>query len=94
MTTNEAFNQYVRRRQIEHGAKFDGASLAPKFAEHFNNKVKVRFSCGAVKTGYVRGTTGWRPSLMLLLRRTSRGSSWLLSDKDELLQVFPYQRLD
>lgn len=82
------FSAYCARLRAKHGDRFDGSDLSRKFAPFFGDRskrVKVRFSCGTVKTGWVSGTTGWRPSLMLMLRRNSTGSSWLLSDKDQLL---------
>lgn len=87
---NRDFESYTGRLLRQHGDKFDGSDLAPKFAEHFGHRVEVKFSSGEVKRGWVSGTTGWRPSLMLMLRRHSRGSSWLLADKDALVRVLEY----
>lgn len=87
---NEAFRSYVARLRSTHGDKFDANGLAPRFAEHYGHRVEVKFSCGTVKRGWISGTTGWRPSLMLMLRRNSSGSSWLVGDKDELIRVRDY----
>lgn len=83
------FDSYCARLQTQHGAKFSRASLSTKFAPYYGRsyRLKVLFSCGTIKHGHVSGTTGWQPSLMLILRATSRGSSWLLSDKDEILEI-------
>ena len=82
------FNAYRDRLSELHGEKFSDAHLSAKFAPYFGQRIEVRFSCGTVKRGFVNGSRGWRPSLMLLLRRDSTASSWLLNDKDELLRVF------
>ena len=89
MTGNAAFRDYVAQLQARHGDKFSNKDLAESFASHFGPeyRVKVRFSYGGEKWGYVSGTTGWVPSLMLMHNRRARGSSNLLNDKDKLLEV-------
>jgi hypothetical protein len=87
------FLDYTNRLKTRHGDQFDASGLAPKFRQYFGQRIEVKFSCGTIKRGYVTGTTGWKPALMLLLRRNSMGSSWLLSDKDTLVQVFHERRL-
>lgn len=86
---SQEFRDYCARLSAQHGARFSPKGLSAKFAPYFGRayRLKVRFSCGSVKWGHVSGTTGWGPSLMLMLRVTSRGSSWLLSDKDEILDI-------
>lgn len=85
---NKHFEAYVARLQAAHGTRFSADGLAMKFRPYMRQRIEVRFSCGTVKRGFVGGTTGWQPSLMLVLKRNSSGSSWLLSDKDELLRMF------
>ena len=89
ITGNAAFRAYVARLQAKHGDRFNAGALAEEFSAHFGPeyRVKVRFSYGEEKWGYISGTTGWTPSLMLMHNRRARGSSNLLSDKDTLLQV-------
>ncbi len=84
-----AFEEYCSRLQRLHGDKFSADDLAHKFRPYFRSdrRIKVRFSHGEIKTGTVSGTIGWRPSLMLMLRRNAMGSSYLLSDKDEIVAV-------
>jgi hypothetical protein len=82
------YTDYVARLQNRHGDKFSDADLSPEFAKFYGQRIEVRFSCGTVKRGFVSGTTGWRPSLMLMLRRNSSGSSWLLSDRDTVVRTF------
>lgn len=88
MTGNREFDAYCGRLRAAHGNKFRDGGLSRKFAPYFRGpRIKVRFSCGTIKSGTVSGTTGWEPSLMLMLTRRSTGSSWLLSDKDEFLSI-------
>jgi hypothetical protein len=89
MTGNQAFRDYVARLQAQHGDKFSTKDLSENFASHFGPeyRVKVRFSYGEEKWGYVSGTTGWTPSLMLMHNRRARGSSNLLGKGDTLLEV-------
>jgi Fe-S cluster assembly ATPase SufC len=87
---NSNFAAYVARLKAKHGDKFDGSSLAPQFAEHFGRRVEVEYSYGEKKRGWITGTTGWRPSLMILLRSDSMGSSWLVGEKDKVARVLDY----
>ena len=83
-----SFEDYCKRLRATHNEKFTDAGLAQKFVGFFNGpRIKVRFKYGEVKTGTVSGTTGWQPSFMLMLARNHRGSSWLLSDQDEIIGV-------
>ena len=84
----EAFFDYCQRLIHDHGNKFDDSNLSRKFAPYFHGpRIKVRFATGEIKSGTVSGTTGWRPSLMLMLTRRSLGSIWLLTDQDEIIEV-------
>lgn len=85
------FEEYLAGQQSRHGAKFSEVGLARKFIPYFNNRrrIEVRFSCGTVKRGTVGASMGWQPQFMLLLRRDSMGSPWLLSDRDEVLREIP-----
>ena len=70
----------------------DYSNIAQKFAPYYykEQRIKVGFTDAhgkvyETKTGTVGMTTGWKPSLLLMLRRDSVGSSYILSDKDILL---------
>jgi hypothetical protein len=84
-----AFNDYCARLRKQWGDKFSDAGLSEKFRPYFRSgqRIKVRFSYGEIKTGTVSGTTGWQPSLMLMLTSRAMGSSHLLSDRDEIIAV-------
>jgi len=89
---NNACRSYCERLKSRHGEKFSDAGIDPKFADHFGQRVEVKFSTGTVKRGWVSGTTGWQPSLMLLLRRNSSGSCWLLGKDDTIVRILPGER--
>jgi hypothetical protein len=85
------FQDYCDRLRAKYGDKFTDIGLAQKFRPYFRGqRIKVRFSYGETKTGTVGGTTGWQPSLMLMLTKRSLGSSHLLSDRDEIIAVQNY----
>lgn len=85
---NQQYNAYLRRAHDRHGDKFSECDLAEKFRPYLRQRLEVRFASGEIKRGYVGVTTGWCPLFMLLLRRNSSGSSWLLGADDEILRVF------
>lgn len=79
------------RYWAEQGKEFDASELNPVFIPYMytGQRIKVRFwdSDDHIKTGTVAATTGWRPSLMLMLRSSDHGSSWPLGREAELLAV-------
>jgi hypothetical protein len=83
-----SFQEYVGRKTVEHGPRFDKSDLDPRFVRHFEtgDRVKVR-TCGMVMTGTVGVTTGWRPAFLLTRTRRSIGSPWTLGPRDEILGV-------
>lgn len=85
---NNLYDEYIARKQLQFGSDFDTSGLSKQFVPHFRNdkRIKVKFSWGEVKTGTVGVTTGWKPSFILLLRSNSTGSSYLLSDEDEIIK--------
>jgi hypothetical protein len=82
------FTDYCERLQRQYGERFSDVGLSQKFRPYFQGqRIKVRFGDGEVKTGIVSGTTGWRPSLMLMLTRRSTGSVYLLHDRHEIIGI-------
>lgn len=70
----------------------DYSDCAKKFAPYYgtNTRIKVAFKDGngkvyETKTGTVSKTNGWKPSFMLMLRSNSTGSSYLLTDNDDII---------
>ena len=91
------FEQYLQRKRVEYGTKFDASDLDSKFVSAFNSgyRIKVDFvgldDAGndtyghSVKTGTVGVTTGWRPVFLLMLRKTDLGSGWTLTRRDRII---------
>lgn len=65
----------------------DYSELSTKFIPYYENeqRIKVKFSYGEIKTGTVGMTTGWKPVFILMLRSNSRGSSHQLNDEDVIM---------
>ena len=63
------------------------SDIAKKFVYYYENqeRIKVKFSTGEVKSGRVGMTIGRKPSFLLMLRSNSTGSSWTLSGNDEII---------
>ena len=85
------FTDYVTRKRLEYGDKFDPSELADKFRPylHSSERITIEFcdasgNCYETKRGTVGVTTGWRPSFMLMLRSNSTGSSHLLGKNDRI----------
>jgi hypothetical protein len=85
MTRN--FNDFLNRKHAEYADKFDDSDLSKQFVPYYNNqkRIKVQFYGEEIKTGTVGVTTGWKPTFLLMLRKNSSGSSYLLSDKTIIL---------
>ena len=88
------FDEYLSRKQREHGDKFDPAELHQKFWRYYGSdqRVKVRAYYpesgeAYTRTGRVRATTGWKPRFLLMHRSSDRGSSDVLSESDEVVAV-------
>jgi hypothetical protein len=93
MLTTE-YDARLRRGQIEHGSKWNPASLdaAKQFARYYHGpRIKVQRDYGDgetwTRTGTVSSTTGWMPSFMLMYRSNSMGSSDLLGPEDKIIAV-------
>lgn len=86
MTKYEAL---VQRFKAEYGDRFNEKGLDPKWIPYYESqeRIEVRFHSGPVKRGRVACTCGWSPSFMLMLKRNSFGSSWLLNEGDEYLRT-------
>jgi len=86
---NLHFEDYKEGKAREYGEKFDSSELDKQFISYFESgeRIKVKFSCGDLKTGTVGITTGWKPVFILMLTKRSIGSSWTLSKKDKIIAV-------
>ena len=88
MKPRTRFEDYCARGRAQHGDRFQ-APTDMRWINAYNNgrdyRVKVRFSHGEEKWGFVALTTGWGPSFMLMRREGQHGSSDLLGDRDEIV---------
>lgn len=89
-----AWFDYLQRAQRRHGSKLDLSEVdaADHFLPYFGTGTRLRVAWGDgpdsyVRTGTVTITTGWRPALLLLHRRTDRGSSDVLGPRDVIVGV-------
>lgn len=83
------YDELIQRRRYQLGAQFDPMKLAPRFVPYFNTgeRIRVRFKHGEELTGTVGVTMGWQPAFLLMLRRNSIGSPWILGEGDEVIAV-------
>jgi len=68
----------------------DYSNISEQFIPYYKNKqrIKVQYTYGKekeVKSGTVGITTGWKPVFILMLRSNSTGSSYILTDKEQIL---------
>ena len=83
------YKDYISKKYNEYGEQFDESCLAQKFIPYFESgeRIEVKFSHGEVKRGRIGITTGWKPSFLLMLRRSDHGSSHLLTLNDKILSI-------
>lgn len=92
---NRELETFQRHARATHGDKLDLSnveSVAPAIRAYFRGariEVTRTYEDGTTWTrrGRVSVTSGWRPSLMLMPRADSRGSSDLLDSTDRLVRV-------
>lgn len=75
------YDDYFKRKQREFGMQFDASDLDPRFIPAFNSgeRIRVKLWGEEIKTGTVGVTGGWRPSFLLMSRKSAIGSSILLN---------------
>lgn len=82
------FSDYLEAKKKQYDDIFDESELAKEFIPYFENGYRIEVSInGVVMRGRVGVTTGWRPVFLLMLRRNSHGSSWILKHSDKALRV-------
>lgn len=91
MSGRESFENYKARKarqNADEGKVFDASDLAPQFVPYFEGGQRIEVeTCGEIKRGRVGVTTGWKPVFILVLRRSDRGSGWVLGKDDKVLRV-------
>lgn len=84
------YAEYVARKRREHGDKFTEADLEPRFVLHFEagDRIEVQDAVtGYLRRGVVSVTTGWRPTFLLIHRRSDHGSSDVLGVDDFITRI-------
>jgi hypothetical protein len=77
----------MERQKTKYGSRFDASDLASKFIPYFNSQERITVDFGfEVKRGRIGVTTGWKPAFLLMLRRNSMGSIWLLHNSDKIVE--------
>ena len=87
---NAELDEYLESKTRQYGNEFDASDLAPQFAPYYHsryNRVKVQFSYGEIRTGWIGATTGWKPAFLLMAQSRSIGSSDLLGQNDRIIAV-------
>jgi hypothetical protein len=80
------YNEYIARKRVEHGSKFDPSSLNPAFIGAFNSQERITVDFGyETKRGRIGVTTGWKPCFLLMLRVDSSGSSYTIGAEDKII---------
>lgn len=81
------FEEYCARQRRQYGDRFNPAGLAEEFRRYYNSgeRVRVRFGYGEELTGTIGVTTGWQPCFLLMRTSRSIGSSYTLSDRDQVI---------
>lgn len=87
------YKDFLIRGRNKWGDEFSDRRLNQAFVTAYNsgNRVEVDFN-GEVKRGRVGMTTGWKPAFLLMLRRDSTGSSWVIHEDDKILRVIPERK--
>jgi len=81
------YEDYQKRKRADYGSKFDESDIDQNLIPYFNNgdrievkEIGITYQSTIYKS--LRGTigisTGWKPCLLLMLRKNSRSSSIIL----------------
>lgn len=83
------FEAFVADKLIDYGDKFNDSKLSKQFIPFWEKgpmvRVKVQFSYGEARWGWVGVTTGWTPTFLLMRNINSRSSSDTLTDDDKII---------
>lgn len=81
------YNDYVALKVQTYGLLFDDSELAKKFIPYFESgqRIIIEHKLGGIERGYVGVTTGYRPSFLLIHRKSDYGSSTLLDNNDKII---------
>lgn len=84
------YDEFIQRKRLEYGDKFDSSDLNTLFIGAFNSqeRITVLFQYGEsteVKRGRIGVTTGWKPCFLLMLTKRSIGSSYTINEKAKII---------
>lgn len=83
-----SYEEFIEKKQREYPDTFDSSNLSEKFIPYFESGQRIAVKFGdIIKTGTVGVTTGWQPVFLLILTKRSMGSSYTLSDRNEIVKV-------
>lgn len=82
------YRETIQRRKGTY-VNFDESALVPSCVPYFESqqRVRVEFSHGVIKTGRIGLTTGWTPAFILMLTSRSLGSMWVINHDDKIIAV-------
>ena len=83
-----SYQDYLTRKEKEHGSKFDKSDLNPDFIKYYESMQRVEVDFGyEIKRGRIGITTGWKPCFLLMLTTRSIGSGYTIGKTDNVLKV-------
>jgi hypothetical protein len=92
-TDRDYYQQWLTRKQREHGSKWDPSDLAPQFIQYFHSDVRIKVDGPmGVRTGTIGVTTGWRPVFLLMHRSSAHGSTDTLGRQDRIIEIVRVRR--
>ncbi len=80
--------EFMNGRRKMYGDRFDPSDLSGQFVRAYNSqdRIEVVMADGEVRRGTVGVTTGWKPVFILMLRKDSVSSPYLLTDRDRIIR--------
>ena len=95
----QSYQDFINRKSVQYGDKFDPSDLAPKFIPYFESGERIKIDCVGLDdegrdvyghyiiTGTIGVTTGSRPVFLLMARSNSSGSGNTISGRDRIIAV-------
>lgn len=82
------FNEYKRRKIQEYGSRFDDSDLVNWAIPFFESGKRIKVLVyGKELTGTIGVTTGWKPCFLLMRKRNSISSGYLINANVKLLAI-------
>ena len=78
----KSYAEYITRKKVEYGNKFDTSELNQNFVKYYENGKRITVDFGyEKKRGTIGVTTGWKPVFLLMLTKRSLGSEYTINQK-------------